>query len=108
MKKEVISSILAATMLIAISAATVSASNTQPGGVVRWYGDVNLNSSITIEDATAIQQYIAGKRTLSSTAWKNADVNKDGKVNIQDATCIQLYLAGKTHNSFTGKTWIQY
>ena len=59
----------------------------------RLYGDVDLDKSVSILDATYIQQYMAGKRTLSDSAKANADVNVDGKINNKDVIIIQKYLA---------------
>lgn len=52
-------------------------------------GDVNLDNSIDIKDATEIQKYAAEITELNSEQFANADVNNDGTVNVSDATEIQ-------------------
>ena len=56
-------------------------------------GDVNNDGSVTIDDATALQRYLAEFDTLDATALANADVNGDGKINIKDVTKIQRVVA---------------
>lgn len=57
-------------------------------------GDVNLDGSITIDDVTLAQKYIANSEDLSLRAQKNADVDKNSKIDIDDVTAIQKYMAG--------------
>lgn len=58
-------------------------------------GDVNLDETVNINDATAIQMFVTGMNpSLYSDQFTNADMNGDGIVNINDATEIQLNLAG--------------
>ena len=59
----------------------------------RLTGDVNGDGIVTIDDATAIQKYLAKLITLDDAALKAADANGDGIVTIDDATAIQKYLA---------------
>ena len=56
-------------------------------------GDVNMDGSVSILDATEVQKGLA--RLVSFTEYQNklADVNKDGSVSILDATQIQKFLA---------------
>lgn len=54
-------------------------------------GDVNLDGTVNVRDATAIQKSIAGIVTLSKTGA--SDVNGDGVLNVKDATMIQKYIA---------------
>lgn len=56
-------------------------------------GDVNLDGSVKIQDATLIQKYLAKLSTLTAQQLTTADVTEDGKVNIKDATAIQKYIA---------------
>lgn len=65
-------------------------------------GDVNGDGSVTIDDATKIQKFLAKSESLTAEQQKSADTNGDGTVSVNDVTCIQKYLAG--HNSGTGKT----
>lgn len=55
-------------------------------------GDVNMNSFITVSDATYIQKVVA-KIPVEYFSSVLADVNKNGKVDIKDATAIQKYCA---------------
>lgn len=59
-------------------------------------GDVNLDFTVNVKDATAVQKHLAGLITLDETALLLADFNKDDTVNIKDATAIQKYVAGIT------------
>lgn len=56
-------------------------------------GDVDLDKSVTIVDATKIQKAIAKIIELDSIQTVAADTNDDTLVSIFDATCIQRYLA---------------
>ncbi|MEE0957652.1 MAG: dockerin type I domain-containing protein [Ruminococcus sp.] len=57
-------------------------------------GDVDGNGTVNINDATAIQKYLAGLLELDETQIKCADTNADGNVTIGDATMIQKYISG--------------
>ena len=52
-------------------------------------GDVNLDGTVNISDATAIQKHLANIHTVSGKALRAADFNGDGKVDISDGTSIQ-------------------
>ncbi len=56
-------------------------------------GDTDLDSKVTILDATQIQRHLAKLETLSNNSLVAAEVDGDGKVTILDATSIQRYLA---------------
>lgn len=58
------------------------------------FGDVDMNSVVNIQDATVLQQYLAGNETLSDDALALADVDNNRKVDIFDVTLIQFYVAG--------------
>lgn len=57
-------------------------------------GDVNLDGSVNVADATEIQKYLTALVTLTDKQIALADVDGDGKVSIQDATKIQRIIAG--------------
>lgn len=57
-------------------------------------GDTNLDGTVDVTDATAIQRYSAGLELLSAEQLAVADVNGDGVVDVTDATRIQMYAAG--------------
>lgn len=70
-----------------------------------WWGvcgDANLDTSVNIKDATAIQKYIAGLETFDEMSKIAAEVNGDSNINIKDATAIQKYIAGITVDSNIG------
>ena len=73
-------------------------------GEGKLMGDVDLDKSVSILDATAIQRGLASLTTLSDEAKEVADVDQDKSVSILDATCIQRYLAGfKDEGNVTGQ-----
>ncbi len=57
------------------------------------WGDVTQDGSITIDDVTAIQKYVADISSPDSLSERNADADQDGQITIDDATPIQKYLA---------------
>ena len=57
-------------------------------------GDVNLNGTLDIIDATYIQRHLAGLTTLSDRQLSLSDTNHSGGIDIIDATYIQRFLAG--------------
>ena len=57
-------------------------------------GDVNGDGSISIDDATAVQKYLANMLDLTDEQAELADVNMDGDITIDDVTLVQKYLAG--------------
>ena len=67
------------------------------------YGDANLDNSVSIKDATLIQEHAAMLKTLKGDSLAVSDVNQDGNVNVKDATCIQKYLAKLSGSGKTGE-----
>lgn len=57
-------------------------------------GDADLDSDITILDATTIQRHCALLLELTGVALVNADTTRDLTISVTDATKIQGYLAG--------------
>lgn len=57
-------------------------------------GDVNGDGSISIDDATNIQKYLANMLDFTSEQEELADVDKNGSISIDDVTLIQKYIAG--------------
>lgn len=55
-------------------------------------GDVNLDGYISNNDATYLQEYLAGIVTLNEIQLSLADFNQDGNVNINDVTAIQSFM----------------
>lgn len=60
-------------------------------GVIKEYksGDVNLDGTVNVSDATLLQKYIADIETLSDEQSKVSDVNGDGTISVYDVTEIQ-------------------
>lgn len=59
-------------------------------------------SGLNINDATAIQKYLAGL-TVENFNENTADYNKDGEINIRDVTAIQKDLV-KTGDTIPKET----
>ncbi len=57
-------------------------------------GDLNVDGTVTIVDATEVQKGLADLITLTDNQKISGDINCDGEVNIVDATIIQKYIAG--------------
>jgi hypothetical protein len=57
-------------------------------------GDVNLDGSISIDDSTLIQNYIAEIEELTDDQKLRADVNNNGEVDINDALFIGQFVYG--------------
>ncbi len=57
-------------------------------------GDVDLNKTIDINDATLLQLALVDKAELSDAQKSVSEVYHDGKISIRDVTFIQLFLAG--------------
>lgn len=81
----IVSSVLLLSLTIAMCCFSVSAAT--------LLGDVDLNSTVDIVDATVIQRHLAKSENLSPTQLDNADVNGDDSVSITDATTIQQLCA---------------
>lgn len=56
-------------------------------------GDVNMDGSISIDDATLIQKYMVSLSDLTQEQLKLSDTDGNGKVEINDVTMIQKLLA---------------
>ena len=70
------------------------------------FGDVDLDSEISINDVTKIQSVLAALRDPMSTLNSGvADTDGDGAVTISDATAIQYYLASLSGSERTGREY---
>ena len=58
-------------------------------------GDADDDGEVTVVDASLIQLYLVGKKTLSDTGAKAADVDLDDDITVVDASRIQLFLVGR-------------
>ncbi len=56
-------------------------------------GDVDMDGSVTVLDATAIQKHIANIKKLSDDQLLAADTDGDKNVTVMDATLIQKFIA---------------
>ena len=72
------------------TAPPVTQSPPPQGQVIR--GDADLDTDITILDATTIQRYLASLSTVNYSEIA-ADADADGDVTILDATSLQRYIA---------------
>lgn len=74
-----------------IDEATIYSATEKPAPLL---GDVNNDGVVDAQDASLVQQKVAGKVTIDNE--KVADVNQDGYIDAQDASLIQQKVAGKT------------
>lgn len=56
-------------------------------------GDVDLDGTVSVLDATLIQMHLVSQSTICEHGLKNADTDKDGNISIMDATQIQRLIA---------------
>lgn len=55
--------------------------------------DINSDGKVDVNDATYMQQVVAGSAEKPDNFDSKSDFNKDGKVDINDITAYQIYLA---------------
>lgn len=91
MKKllAVLITILSLAVILTFSAINVSA-ETAIGYIV---GDTDLDSEISIKDATMVQMYVAQLESLTEEEQKAADCDENEGLQIMDASIIQIYVA---------------
>lgn len=58
-----------------------------------FLGDVNSDGEINIQDATAIQSYLAGLTNLTDFEKTAADIDGNGTITVADATMLQKKIA---------------
>lgn len=58
------------------------------------HGDVNLDDTVNIKDATMVQKYLARLITLDEEELLLAEVDGAEGVNIKDATHLQKWIVG--------------
>lgn len=68
-----------------------------------YMGDADMDSRLSIKDATAIRKAIAGFCKFSDFQLRLSDVDENGVLNVKDATVIQKYLASLTDTDVFGK-----
>lgn len=64
------------------------------GNLKMGMGNVDLDQTVNVKDATLIQKYCADMQTFNALQKYFADTNNDGKINIMDSTEIQKYCSG--------------
>ena len=94
-KKHII--LLSCLLIAALLAASIPHVNAVDTSDDCLIGDVDLDGSLTIIDATVIQRRLAGMRTLSELAEFLADTDGDRELTIIDAAQIQRRLADLPH-----------
>lgn len=72
--------------------------------VYGYLGDADLDSEVTILDATQLQLHCARIYLLSGDALVIADADNDGEISITDATEIQLWIASLAANEMISHT----
>lgn len=58
-------------------------------------GDTDCDGEISVLDASLIQMYLVGKKTLEGNSLIAADFDEDGDISVLDASAIQMRLVGK-------------
>ncbi|MGN0172149.1 MAG: leucine-rich repeat protein [Acutalibacteraceae bacterium] len=61
-----------------------------------FYGDLNGNSSLDIEDSLSLYQYMGGRLLLTDEQKALADVNRDGVLTLADALLLYRVASGRT------------
>ena len=87
MRKQ-LSKILAIVMVLAM-AVSMCAVGVYAAETTYVLGDVDLNGTVTVKDATLVQKYAADMVTLDEVQLSVANVVADETVNVKDATAIQ-------------------
>ena len=59
-----------------------------------WYGDVDSNGKVDVNDVSALQNYLAGNTELTKRQFYAADVFKNGEISVNNVTAIQKDIAG--------------
>ena len=88
MKKQVLSILLAAAILLSLIFGTATV-----GAAAERFGDTDGDGEVTILDATSIQRHLAELKTLDERAIARSKVLGDDDLTIMDATSIQRYIA---------------
>ena len=102
--KKVISILLCTLFLLSV--ACISSSALPNVNVI--VGDVDLDETVSVLDATCIQKSLVGMEQLSYLQEVAADVDNDSSCTIVDATWIQKYIASIKSKETTINEWIYY
>ena len=57
------------------------------------FGDIDVDGTLSVMDATAIQLHLAQIQNINRNLLKLGDTDDDGKTSVVDATRIQLFIA---------------
>ncbi len=57
-------------------------------------GDADLDGTLSVLDASLIQMFLVGHKTIEGDALIAADADLDGEITVLDASLIQMILAG--------------
>lgn len=57
-------------------------------------GDIDLDGTVTVNDATLLSKYLADMVTLTERQLLTADANKDNHINVNDVRRIQEIAMG--------------
>ncbi|MGN0487835.1 MAG: dockerin type I repeat-containing protein [Ruminococcus sp.] len=99
--------IIVALMFI-LSSIPVGAVDTQDSVTFYRIGDTNCDKKRDINDATKIQQYIAGIIPADNGVLIGGDVNGDGETDIRDVTKIQKALLNNLYISYPADKFPRY
>ena len=66
---------------------------TGSGVSILRFGNIDLYSTVDVNDVTLLQQYISGEAELDSLQYYYADINFDGKRDVRDVTTLQRAIA---------------
>ena len=89
-------------VLVGFGAFGVSAEDTYTQPEKFIYGDVDMDSVVTVKDATLVQKGVAGITYVTAVQRYLADPKGDG-FNVKNATAIQKYLVGHEVESMIGE-----
>ena len=88
-------------------ASWVTISETLPNAMYRL-GDVNMDGSITQDDAIEIANYLGGSADFSSVQKVLSDVNFDGMIDQLDAMAVMEIINGNYTPTFGWATAVEY
>ena len=93
MKKlfAVLATIISLTVLLTCTAVSASSEEISPDGYL--VGDIDMDSEISIKDATLAQMYVSKFINFNETQLILGDCDDKAGVQISDATWIQMYVS---------------
>ncbi|MEE1061416.1 MAG: dockerin type I repeat-containing protein [Ruminococcus sp.] len=65
------------------------------------YGDVTMDLSLDITDATRISMYLVSMVKFNKTQKQLSDVNGDEQIDVKDVTCTQLIVARMMEHKYS-------